>query len=69
MAGGDAAMPSFGRRFMGGPDRPIDRTDGTRPALPLPRAPVALHGFIKKTRTTPDEDLAMARKRQKELER
>jgi phage-related protein len=30
---------------------------------------VALHGFIKKTRTTPDEDLAIARKRQKELER
>jgi phage-related protein len=30
---------------------------------------VALHGFIKKTRTTPDEDLALARTRQKELER
>jgi phage-related protein len=30
---------------------------------------VALHGFIKKTRTTPDADLALARKRQKELER
>ena len=30
---------------------------------------VALHGFIKKTQATPDEDLAMARKRQKELER
>jgi phage-related protein len=30
---------------------------------------VALHGFIKKTRSTPDEDLATARKRQKELER
>ena len=29
---------------------------------------VALHGFIKKTRTTPDEDLALARKRRKELE-
>ena len=29
---------------------------------------VALHGFIKKTRTTPDEDMALARKRQKELE-
>jgi phage-related protein len=29
---------------------------------------VALHGFIKKRRTTPDEDLALARKRQKELE-
>ena len=30
---------------------------------------VALHGLIKKTRATPDEDLAIARKRQKELER
>jgi phage-related protein len=30
---------------------------------------VALHGFIKKTRVTPDEDLALARKRQKELMR
>src|SRR5438270_11500350 len=29
---------------------------------------VALHGFIKKTRATPDEDLALARKRHKELE-
>ena len=28
---------------------------------------VALHGFIKKTRSTPSEDLALARKRQKEL--
>ncbi len=30
---------------------------------------VALHGFIKKTRATPDEDLTRARKRKKELER
>lgn len=30
---------------------------------------VALHGFIKKTRATPVEDLALARKRQKELMR
>ena len=30
---------------------------------------VALHGFIKKTRTTPTDDLALARGRQKELER
>ena len=30
---------------------------------------VAVHGFIKKMRATPDEDLALARKRQKELER
>ena len=28
---------------------------------------VALHGFIKKTRATPDDDLALARKRYKEL--
>jgi phage-related protein len=30
---------------------------------------VALHGFLKKTRTTPHGDLALARKRQEELER
>jgi phage-related protein len=30
---------------------------------------VALHGFIKKTRATPDDELATARKRQRELER
>jgi phage-related protein len=30
---------------------------------------VALHGFIKKTRATPNEDLALARQRQKELTR
>jgi phage-related protein len=30
---------------------------------------VALHGFIKKTRTTPDDDLALARQRHQELKR
>jgi phage-related protein len=29
---------------------------------------VALHGFIKKTRKTPQDDLALAQKRRKELE-
>jgi phage-related protein len=29
---------------------------------------VALHAFIKKTQRTPDDDLALARKRQKELQ-
>jgi phage-related protein len=29
---------------------------------------VALHGFIKKTQKTPDEDLKIARKRMKEVE-
>lgn len=28
---------------------------------------VALHGFVKKTQKTPDDELALARKRQKEL--
>ena len=31
--------------------------------------PVLLHGFIKKTQKTPPDDLALARKRQKEIER
>jgi phage-related protein len=30
---------------------------------------VALHGFIKKTRATPEDDLALAGRREKELER
>jgi phage-related protein len=30
---------------------------------------VALNGFIKKTRATPDEEIALARRRQKELMR
>lgn len=30
---------------------------------------IALHGFIKKTRATPVDDLDLARKRRKELER
>ncbi len=30
---------------------------------------VLLHGFIKKTRTTPKEDLALAKKRKKEIEK
>lgn len=29
---------------------------------------VALHAFVKKTRKTPDDELGLARKRQKELQ-
>ncbi len=48
-------------------DMPTSRT--ARVLLCLHREHlVALHGFIKKTRATPNEDLALARKRQKELE-
>jgi len=75
VAGRDAAVPAVGKRFVGGSDGPADETDGARAALPVPEAClyrkhlVALHGFIKKTRTMPDDDWAVARKRQKELER
>jgi len=48
-------------------DLPTNRT--ARVLLSLYRKHlVALHGFIKKTNATPDEDLALARKRKKELE-
>jgi phage-related protein len=30
---------------------------------------MALHGFIKKTAATPDHDMALARQRQRELEK
>lgn len=30
---------------------------------------IALHGFIKKTKVTPKEDLTLARKRQKEIQK
>ena len=49
-------------------DLPTNRT--SRVLLCLCRGHlVARHGFIKKARATPDEDLALARKRQKELMR
>lgn len=69
MARGYAAVPPNGRRAVGSPeDLPTKRT--ARVLFCLYREHlVALHGFIKKTRATPDEDLATARKRQKELER
>ena len=46
-------------------DLPTKRT--ARVLLCRYREHLALHGFIKKTRATPDEDLGLARKRQKEL--
>jgi phage-related protein len=45
-----------------------DKTDSACIALPLRRAFGGIARIIKKTRTTPDDDLALARKRQKELE-
>jgi phage-related protein len=47
-------------------DLPTKRTARVLLCLYLERL-VALHAFIKKTRTTPDDDLALARERQKDL--
>ena len=64
LAGRHAAVPPDGQRT----DMPTKRT--ARVLVCLYRGHlVALHGFIKKTRATPESDLATARKRQKELER
>jgi hypothetical protein len=68
LAGGDAVVPRDGKWPLGNPNGTADETEGARVALRYRERLVALHGFIKKTRTTPDEDLALARNRQKELE-
>ena len=69
VAGGNAAVPPDGKGLWQIlTDLPAKRT--ARVLLCLYREHlVMLHGFIKKTRATPDDDLATARKRQKELER
>jgi hypothetical protein len=38
VAGGDAALPPNGERAVGNPYGPTHKTDGTRYALPVPRA-------------------------------
>jgi phage-related protein len=53
---------------VGDPHQLANAADGSRVAMHSGQHLVALHGFIKKTRATPDEDLALARKRQKELQ-
>jgi len=69
LAGRNATVPAYGRRPLGDPHGPAHGAHSARFAVRLPRHLVALHGFIKKTRATPVEDLALARKRQKELMR
>ena len=64
-----ADVPPDGRRPLENPDGPADETDGALLLCLYRKHLVVLHGFIKKTRATPDSDLAMARRRRKELER
>jgi phage-related protein len=69
VAGGDAAVPPMGNGLWEvRTDLTAKRTARVLLCLHRERL-VALHGFVKKTRATRDEDLAIARKRQKELER
>lgn len=69
VACGNATMPPSGRRAWEiRTELPTRRT--ARVLICVYRDHlVALHGFIKKTRKAPDDDLALARKRKKELER
>ena len=69
VARGYAVVPVNGKWAMGSPDGAADETDSTRAALPLRRAPGRVARVHQETRSTPDEDLATARKRLKELER
>ena len=69
LASRNASVPADGRRSLGNPHQ-LPTKRAARVMLCVYREHlVALHGFIKKTRATPDEDLALARKRQKELMR
>jgi len=68
LAGGHAVLPPDGERSVGvRTDLPGNRTSRVLICFYQGRL-VALHGFVKKTRATPEDDLALARKRQKELE-
>lgn len=68
MAGWHAVMPSHGTRVVGSTHQPGNRIARVLICFSHGRL-VALHGFIKKTRATTKDDLALVRERQKELDR
>lgn len=68
LASGHALVPPDGKRSVGNSHRSPGQSHGPRSDLLYKERLVALHGFIKKTRATPENELALARKRQKELE-
>jgi phage-related protein len=61
-------LPGVERAIGGRTDLPTRRTARV-PLCHYREHLVALHGFIKKMRATPNQDLALARKRQRELMR
>ena len=67
VAGRDAVVQTTGARPLGGQNQSVQQPNsrvfiGTNEGVL-----VALHAFIKKTQRTPDSELAIARKRLKEL--
>jgi len=70
MAGGHAFLPALGRRFL---EEVRSDCPGNRMARLLFSVVdgkiVVLHGFIKKTQKTPDDDLKLARRRKREFDR
>jgi hypothetical protein len=68
MAGRDAFVPPVRKGFVGDPHKPGNETNRGVLICLCRGQLVALHGFIKMTRATPTGDMALARKRQKELE-
>jgi hypothetical protein len=65
-----AALSPNGRRTLGDSNEPPDEAHTARVLICLHQGHlVALHGFIKKTRTTQAGELELARRRRKELEK
>ena len=60
-----AAVPPDGRRPLGSPNGPATKRTARVLLCLYGQRLVVLHGFIKKTRATPDSDLATARTRQR----
>jgi phage-related protein len=67
LASRNASVPADGRRPLRNPHRFADERTARVLLCLCHEHLVAVHGFIKKTRATPDEDLELARKRQREL--
>ena len=70
VVGGHANLSTVGvkARTVGGEGLSDSKSDRARPVLYTSRTQVLLHGFIKKTQQTPENDLDLAVRRQKEVE-
>ncbi len=67
LAGGYAAVPRARRRIVGGAQQPSKPRIARLLFFVHEGRIGVVHGFIKKTQKTPPEDIALARKRMKEM--